>query len=141
MMTHFLVKLCRDLGRQEWAENNVGVELDELVDQVRSTVGTLGSGVEDFDSDIPQRRSPFLQSSITELCERVDASTQQNDSKIRNALRNLDGTPHGTEGFAAIAIVDWADMYFLSGKIHGAGWTRGPSRGIEDIGEVGNGSL
>jgi hypothetical protein len=53
MMTHFLVKLCRDLGCQERAENNVGVKLDELVDQVRSTVGTLGSGVEDLDSDIP----------------------------------------------------------------------------------------
>lgn len=52
-MTHFLVKLCRDLSRQERAEDNVGVELDELVDQVRSTVGTLGSWVEDLDSDIP----------------------------------------------------------------------------------------
>lgn len=56
-------------------------------------------------------------------------------------MRNLRGTPDGTEGFSAIAIVDGTDVYFLSGKIHGAGWTRGSSRGIEDIGEVGNGPL
>jgi len=56
-------------------------------------------------------------------------------------LRNLRGAPDGTEGFAAITIVDGADMYLLGGKIHGAGGTRGSSRGIEDIGEVGNGLL
>jgi len=113
MGTHSVVELCRDLGSQEWAEDDVGPELDELVNQVRSTVGTLGSRIEDLDSDISLRRRSFLQSSIGELCERVDASTQQNDSEIRNALRNLGGTPRRREGLAAIALVYWADVNFL----------------------------
>jgi len=53
MMTHSFVKLRRDLGSQERAENNIGVNFDKLVNQVRGTVGTLGSRVEDLDSDIP----------------------------------------------------------------------------------------
>ena len=53
-MTYSLVELCRDLGSQEWAEDNVGPELDELVNQVRGTVSTLGARVEDLDSDIPK---------------------------------------------------------------------------------------
>jgi hypothetical protein len=115
MVTYSLVELCRYLGSQEWAEDNVGPKLDELVDQIRGTVGTLGSWIEDLDSDISYRGSPFLQSSIAELCERVDASTQENDSKIRNALRDLGGAYTRSEGFAAIALVEGADVYLLSG--------------------------
>ena len=54
-MTYSLVELCRDLGSQEWAEDDVGPELDELVNQIRGTVSTLGSWIEDLDSDIALR--------------------------------------------------------------------------------------
>jgi len=53
-MTYSLVELCRDLGSQEWAEDNVGPKFDKLIDQIRGTVGTLGPRVEDLDSDIPK---------------------------------------------------------------------------------------